>query len=1363
MNETHKNPHTAGNSTANHTHEINELKGYLKVITDSAFNYTILLDSDGKILYYSDRLLNMAGITDNGAFIGMHILDAYQKLFADKIHIKEATRRFSRIMTGENEFFEDDIVTWPTGEKIIYRITYKRIRNENNGFNGIVIFTMDITDIQLVEANRRINDLLHSSTLPCLICDATGHIVSYNKETLSVFGIPDGLSPDEFHDFFFSIEPEQQPDGMKTEVIWQNIIQEALKNGFSQATVRLGKADGAPLWFAVTITRIAWLFGHRLVVHYYDQTNIIKKEYEAKKAENRMELMLDASPLGCLLIGDNYEVLECNRESLKIFDVPSKKTLMDGFFHFSPRYQPDGQLSQVKAAEYMNLVHETKRVVFEWMYRDCHNAPIPTEVTLAYVKNGDDSAIVCYIRDLREYKKMMAEANEANERMQFMFNSMPLTANLVNKDFVVVDCNQECLKLFGLSSKEEYFKRFYDLAPEYQPYGTLSKTMVVKEITKAFEEGYNRVEYVHQNVNGELIPCEVILIRMKHKDDLCVLGYAWDLREIKNVLAEANEANERMRLMLNMNPLMCLMWDDKGNIIDCNQEALNILGVSDKAEFCRHFYSYFPALQPDGTKSSEKIEKIINALKNEGSINFDWTFLSQTGEQIPVESKIVRIPWKNTYYYLSFSRDLREYVRLKRDEQESRSLMNKSIAILENVDTLFFVSDLDHNLMYMNNNMAKAFGVNRDECIGKKCYKVIRNRDEICPTCKFPLLLPNKEALPTLLDEYLWDDLLGIWTESKSSIIQWVDNSLVFFHSINDRSAKKAYEDEMRKAMDASIAASAAKTTFLANMSHEIRTPMNSIIGFSELAMDDNISPKTKDHLCKIIENSTWLLQIINDILDISKIESGKMELESIPFDVHNIIARCQSVILPIASEKGLDLCVYVEPPIGKSLLGDPVRLYQALMNLLSNAVKFTKAGAVKLSSLIKTSDDNSMTIYFEVTDNGIGMSPDQMENIFDPFIQADSSTTRNYGGTGLGLAITKNIVELMGGELAVTSELGAGSTFSFELTFKTIDASDNVPGHTEINTVKKPLFDGLVLICEDNHMNQQVICEHLARVGLRTEIAENGKIGVDMVWERIKKGEKPFDLILMDMFMPVMSGIEAASTITALNTGTPIVAITANILTSELENYKKNGMSDCVGKPFTSQELWRCLLKYLTPVSVSSVNEFEENKDTDFLIKLKTNFVKNNQTKYVEISEAIHKGNITLAHRLTHTLKTNAGLIGKTGLKNTAAEVEALLKYETIPTAREMDSLKIEINAALTDLMPLLDKVTEHKNLTVEQTRTLFEKLEPMLENINPECQNLLDEIRAVSGTEELARQIEDYDFESAVRTLAEIKKNWM
>jgi PAS domain S-box-containing protein len=572
---------------------------------------------------------------------------------------------------------------------------------------------------------------------------------------------------------------------------------------------------------------------------------------------------------------------------------------------------------------------------------------------------------------------------------------------------------------------------------------------------------------------------------------------------------------------------------------------------------------------------------------------------------------------------------------------------------------------------------------------------------------------------------------------------------------------------EMQRALEAAERANLAKTNFLATMSHEIRTPMNTVIGLSELATMDDVSPKTKEYLNKIMDNSKWLLQIINDILDISKIESGKMELETIPFDLREIFTNCRTITNQKAIEKGIVLHFYAEPAINKKLLGDPTKLRQVFINLISNAIKFTDAGGlIKISAVVKNITPDNCTVRFEVRDNGIGMTQEQTEKIFEPFVQVDSGTVRKYGGTGLGLAIAKNIVEIMGGFLVLESKPGVGSKFGFEITFKTTDkASSTYSGSLSHAEVERPVFTGEVLICEDNKLNQRVIFEHLSKVGLQSVIAGNGREAVDTVRNRIEKGGRLFDLIFMDVQMPVMDGIEAASKITEFNTGIPIVALTANIMAEDIGLYRKSGMMSFLGKPFMAQELWSCLLQYLKPVKIERKGR---NFDDNLQKELMADFAKSNKNRFNEISRALKLGDIQLAHRLVHTLKSNAALFGKTKLQKAAANVELILRHEEHSLTQEhLKILKTELSEVLKEFAPLLKKtakpVARGEPLDNEKIKDLLEQLEPLLKSGNPNSLGFIEDLRSVPGSKKLIEQIEDFDFKPAFATLEKIKKTWV
>jgi signal transduction histidine kinase/CheY-like chemotaxis protein len=562
------------------------------------------------------------------------------------------------------------------------------------------------------------------------------------------------------------------------------------------------------------------------------------------------------------------------------------------------------------------------------------------------------------------------------------------------------------------------------------------------------------------------------------------------------------------------------------------------------------------------------------------------------------------------------------------------------------------------------------------------------------------------------------------------------------------------------------------KTAFLANISHEIRTPMYGIIGFSDLALDDNISLNARNYITKIKTSAESLLQIINDILDISKIEAGKVEIEKTPFDISEVIEFCRLVISPKANEKDLKLYCYVEPPEDRLLLGDPAKLRQILFNLLSNAVKFTNTGTIKLLSAVTNKTEDSVTIHFEVKDSGIGMTKEQIDSIFLSFVNADDSTKRKFSGTGLGLTITRIFLELMGSKLKIESTIGLGSIFSFELTFETRKLAASDTGQdTTADTEEKPIFEGEVLVCEDNILNQQVTCDYLSKVGLRAIVAANGRSGVDIVKSRMKKNEKPFVLILMDIYMPEMDGLEAAKRIIDAGCTTPIIALTANAMFNDREAYLSMGIQDCMQKPFVAKELWSCLLKYLKPVGTEPrkkniVNVEEEEKHRMEMIKT---FITRNKTTFGNIKKVLEEGNIKLAHRLVHTLKGAASTIGMTMLADAAFAIEqSLSEGETENLHEKMNTLEHELSAALNELIPIAndyyrsrdqDKTSE-KNFDDQKALNFLTTLDSLLESCSFDSLNLVNDLKKIPGTEQLAEQIENIKFKQARETLAGIKK---
>ena len=560
------------------------------------------------------------------------------------------------------EWMHQDMAGNPLpAEVTLFRVGLK------DGRKAVVGYTRDLRETKAAEAKMkeaevRAKVMLDTTPISCSLWNDDFEAIDCNQKGVELFGVS---SKQEFIERFLKdLSPEYQPDGRHSAETLIEYMKIAVEKGSVEFDWMHQTLGGQPFPVKKTLVRVS--IGHkRMGIASYTRDLSQEKAAEAKilAAESRIQIMLDATPLCCNIWDEDLNNIDCNLASVKLFDLKNKQEYLDRFFDLSPEYQPDGRLSREKAPEMIHLALDDGVNVFRWVHQKLNGDPIPSEITLVRVDlGGGRKGVAGYTRDLRDEISAEAKIRQAEQRTQIMLDATPLGCTLWDEDLNVIDCNTEALKLFDMSDKQVLIRHFNaDLSPRYQPDGQQSALACQKYTSMAFETGRVEFEWLHQKLNGEPLPVHVTLFKVDLGGGrMGLAGYMRDLREAKAAEASLKKASERSKLMFDFMPLGCTLWDSRFNIIDCNDEAIRLLGALSKQELIERFFDFSPEYQPNGKPSMEQAYHQVNYAFDHGLYVCDWVHSKRDGSIVHVELTKLKASLGDEEIVIAYMRDMTE-------------------------------------------------------------------------------------------------------------------------------------------------------------------------------------------------------------------------------------------------------------------------------------------------------------------------------------------------------------------------------------------------------------------------------------------------------------------------------------------------------------------------------------------------------------------------------------------------------------------------------------------------------------------------------------------------------------------------------
>ena len=780
------------------------------------------------------------------------------------------------------------------------------------------------------------------------------------------------------------------------------------------------------------------------------------------------------------------------------------------------------------------------------------------------------AVLLFWIWNIQLAKRVLEKTDQlrsSEERLRTIFQNSPDAIFIEDDSGTILDASPAACAFHRLSHRELVGRNMIDLVP------SALREEAKSDFLKWFTGELKRHESLLQAGDGREVPVEVIGAPLRFNGKSAVLLLVRDMTERKRAEHALKESEMRYRGLIEAQGNFIVRIDPEGLFTFVNEAFCRFAGRTNGELIGRDSRSYI--YHDDIMIHDKAIEALVS--RRERVVTVEHRMRART--------RTAWVQWENVAVFdesgrvveiQSVGQDVTERRRIYEALQESEKRLRFLFEEIPHIAVQGYNASFE--AIFWNRASEELYKYSKKEALGRKIEDLILpldRRDELVKSFDSRIKTGAPISSGEMLKHTADGQQVAVYTSCLTTRNQHGEWELYVIDI--DLSELKRANEELVKAKETAERANRAKSEFLANMSHEIRTPMNGVIGMTHQLLESELTAEQRDDIQVIMESAKELMDIIDELLDISRIEAGEVRLYPEPFDMRETVEKVVLLFADRAGRKGLSLSINIDDSVPEQLLGDPGRIRQVLINLVGNALKFTHSGYIQIRMQTEPVE-GGWNLLADVEDTGIGMTPELQERIFEKFTQGDTSSKREYGGTGLGLAITRQLVRLMAGEITVTSEVGKGTTFHFNLKLGYVEPSEPAVILPPRITAEKTKFTADILLVEDNLVNQKVASAMIKKLGCAVTVAPNGERALEQI------ALHKFDLIFMDCQMPVMDGFEATRAIRQMAgdiRDIPIVAMTAHALKGDRQHCLEAGMNDYLAKPVHRDALVAVLKKY--------------------------------------------------------------------------------------------------------------------------------------------------------------------------------------